>query len=105
MSTQFGILLREFRIHRALSQRSLANLAGINTSYISRLESGEREVTSRDLAVRLAEILALTKDQVDEWLLSAGYASDRLKSVPFRELAKLMEELEDPDLGHLRKED
>lgn len=95
MSTQFGILLKEFRIRQALSQRSLANLAGINTSYISRLESGEREVTSRDLALRLAEILALSKDQIDEWLLSAGYASDRLKNIPFGELAKLMEEFEE----------
>lgn len=75
----FGDMLKEFRRRSVLSQRGLAEKASIDTSYISRLESGEREVTSRELALRLAGILDLSIDESELWLLTAGYASPRLQ--------------------------
>ena len=91
--TSFGNLLRDFRIRSELSQRALAQEAGIDTSYISRLESGDREVTSRSLALRLAAILDLAEEEVDLWLISAGYISPRMQEIASSGISRLIQEL------------
>ena len=91
--TSFGTLLKDFRNRIGLSQRTLSQEADIDTSYISRLERGEREVTSRALALRLAEILNLSSEETDLWLISAGYISPRMQAVANQGLSRLMDEL------------
>ena len=38
--TQFGAILRDFRVGKALTQEELAFRAGMHTTYLSRLEKG-----------------------------------------------------------------
>jgi transcriptional regulator with XRE-family HTH domain len=87
----FGKLLRDFRLQAGLSQRALAQAAKVDTSYISRLESGEREIPSRSLALVLAEILRLSQQESDLWLISAGFISPRMQDLASSGISKLME--------------
>ncbi len=87
----FGDLLKEFRIRAKISQRVLAKKAEIDTSYVSRLERGERDVTSRALALRIAEILHLSLEEIDLWLISAGYISPRMQQLANNGISKLLD--------------
>lgn len=89
----FGELLRYFRIRADLSQRVLAQKAEIDTSYVSRLERGEREVASRSLAIKIAEILNLSLDEIDLWLISAGYISPRMQQIANTGISRLLDSL------------
>lgn len=70
----FGCLLRDLRLPRRLSQSKLAERAGYDHSFVSRIEAGSRQPT-RDAAHRLA--LALDLDAVgrNRLLASAGFLS------------------------------
>jgi transcriptional regulator with XRE-family HTH domain len=89
----FGEMLRGFRERTGLSQSALAQAADIDRSYVCRLENGEREVTSRDLALRLAGILDLSPPETDLWLISAGYVSPRMQDLAASGVSKLLEEI------------
>ena len=54
---RIGSRVRAIRRRRGLSQSAAAGLAGISTSYLSRLENGEREFNRRGLIENLAEAL------------------------------------------------
>lgn len=62
----FGDLLRQFRTARHWSQSHLAELADIDNTSVSRLESGAR-LPSREMVERLADALQLAA--VDRWAL------------------------------------
>lgn len=96
----FGELLRGFRERAGLSQRALAQAANIDKSYVSKLESGKREVASRTLALRLATILELSASEVDLWLISAGYVSPRMQSMATRGVSRLWEEINTLNEGY-----
>ena len=87
----FGKLLRDFRIRAKFSQRVLAQQAKIDTSYVSRLERGEREVASRSLALKISEILNLSLEETDLWLISAGYISPRLQELANNGISNLLD--------------
>jgi transcriptional regulator with XRE-family HTH domain len=89
----FGKLLKDFRIRAKLPQRVLAQKANIDTSYISRLERGEREVASRSIALKIAEILGLSPEEIDLWLISAGYISPRMQQLANNGLSRLLDSL------------
>jgi transcriptional regulator with XRE-family HTH domain len=90
----FGERLRAYRERAALSQSALAQAAGIDKSYVSRLENGQREVASRSLAIRLAAILHLSPSEVDLWLISAGYVSPRVQQLATRRASRLLEAID-----------
>jgi HTH-type transcriptional regulator, competence development regulator len=90
----FGKMLKDFRIRSRFSQRALAKAADVDTSYISRLESGEREVPSRSLALIFADILGLSQQEIDLWLISAGFISPRMQDLARSGISKLMEQLD-----------
>ena len=46
---EIGTLLRNLRLRRGLSQFELASAAGINNSYLSRIENGERRPSPKIL--------------------------------------------------------
>jgi transcriptional regulator with XRE-family HTH domain len=82
MST-FGEIFREKRRAAGLSQRELADRAGLDFSYISKLENGRLPPPAADTIVRLAGLL----DCPSEELLSAakklpGALSDSLAADP-----------------------
>ncbi len=58
MTGTFGDVLAEVRITRQLSQSRLAQAAGFDHSYISRLEAGKRK-PSRAAVLALAEVIML----------------------------------------------
>lgn len=71
--TSTGIMIREWRLRRRLSQLDLAAEAGISQRHLSFLESG-RSVPSRDMAMRLAAQLEIPLRQRNQLLLAAGHA-------------------------------
>ena len=75
----FGKTLKTLRLDADKSRYRLAQYSGIDQAYIQRLETGERNNPSRDVVLMLAFALvensnSVTLHDVDELLLSAGYA-------------------------------
>ncbi|MHA1280501.1 MAG: helix-turn-helix domain-containing protein [Candidatus Helarchaeota archaeon] len=91
--TEFGTLLKEFRLRVNLTQSELAKRSEITKSYISKLEKGKRDVPSRELALRLSRILKLTEIEMDYWLISAGYISPRMQMIAENDISRLIDEL------------
>lgn len=52
-------MLKELRATRGMSQRDLANLAGITNPYITLLETGQRKNPSLAVLKRLAKALGV----------------------------------------------
>ena len=69
----FGECLAAQRHARGLSQAKLAEAAGIERSYVSRLEGGSR-APSRAMVLALAGALNATPEERDSLLAAAGYA-------------------------------
>lgn len=76
----FGVALKRFREARRVSQSKLAERAGFDHSYVSRLESGARTPT-REAVQQLAEALGLERLQQDELLASAGFLPKEVSSL------------------------
>jgi len=68
-----GLLLREWRERRRLSQLDLALLAGTSTRHLSCVETG-RSRPSPEMVLRLAESLDIPLGERNRALLAAGYA-------------------------------
>ena len=71
--TSVGVLLRRWRAVRHLSQLDLALDAGISTRHLSCVETG-RAQPSREMVLRLAEVLDVPLCERNALLLAAGYA-------------------------------
>lgn len=76
----FAPLLREYRDRSRLSQSRLAEAAGFDHSYVSRLESGSRTPT-RDAVVKLADAMRLDEPHRDALLAAAGFMPGRVESL------------------------
>ena len=68
-----GKLLREWRAARRLSQLTLALEAGMSARHLSFVETGKAQ-PSRDIVVRLADVLEMPLRERNALLLAAGYA-------------------------------
>lgn len=79
--SSFGALLLQLRLRSGRSGSSVARGAGIDASYLSRLERAEREPPRRDVVDALVRELQLSPDDGDQLLVAAGY--------PPRALARL----------------
>lgn len=77
---QFGPTLKRFREARRVSQSKLAERAGFDHSYVSRLESGARTPT-RDAVLQLAKALELEGTHQDELLAAAGFLPREVSSL------------------------
>lgn len=87
----FGKHLRQWRLHRRLSQLDLAMDAAISTRHLSFVETG-RSVPSREMVLRLSERLDIPLRERNTLLVAAGYAP------MYRERA-----LDDPALNPARQ--
>lgn len=76
----FGKVLKRFREVGRVSQSKLAERAGFDHSYVSRLESGARTPT-RDAVEQLSRALDLDRVQQDELLASAGFLPREVSSL------------------------
>src|SRR5579884_2802986 len=68
----FGSLLRAYRERAGLSQSALARRAGLDPSFINRLESGQRSA-ERSVAERLISALGLDASDTDRLLAAGGH--------------------------------
>ena len=55
-TSRFGEALRELRVHLGLSQEALADAAGLDRTYVSGIERGERNPSLTNL-LRLADAM------------------------------------------------
>lgn len=76
----FGLVLKDYREVRRVSQSKLAVRAGFDHSYVSRLESGARTPT-RDAVAQLADALELDGVNHDKLLVAAGYLPREVSSL------------------------
>src|SRR5438552_18650054 len=81
-----GLLLREWRKRRRLSQLELALDAGISTRHLSFVETG-RSKPGREMLLRILEQLEVPFREQNRLLLATGYAPAFPERAP-----------EDPDL-------
>jgi transcriptional regulator with XRE-family HTH domain len=92
-SPAIGRLLREWRARRGRSQLDLAHDASTTTRYLSFIETG-RSVPSREMVLRLAEVLDVPLRERNALLESAGYArlfpESRLGDGERRELHRVL---------------
>jgi SOS-response transcriptional repressor LexA len=76
---EIGTLLRNLRLRRGMSQFELASSAGINNSYLSRIENGERRPSPKILK-RFSEIL---DHPYDDLVVKSGILSEEfVRSTP-----------------------
>jgi transcriptional regulator with XRE-family HTH domain len=69
MELSFGEILREKRRSTGISQRRLADLAGVDFSYISKLENNRLAAPAAETVLKLAELLSCP---AEELLAAAG---------------------------------
>lgn len=74
-TTAFGRLLRQYRDAAGISQETLAIRAGITHSYVSRMETGNRE-PSIDTVNALIDALALNRHQALRLYEASGVLDD-----------------------------
>lgn len=74
-AVRFGQMLTRLRTAQRLSQNQLAQRAGLNHSYISRLESGGRGDPSRTVVEQFVGALGLDASgrEADELRMAAGF--------------------------------
>lgn len=60
----FGKLLKSLRLEKKITQRKLAELVGIDFTYISKIENGTMEPPAENTIVKIAEILGEDPDQM-----------------------------------------
>lgn len=63
MSNAFGYYIKDKRIEKNISIRTLASLAGISATYVSNIENGLRSAPSMEIIQRLAEALELSGEE------------------------------------------
>lgn len=101
--SDFGAALKAMRLRTGwVSQSGLAERAGFDHSYVSRLESGARTPT-RDAVERLATALHVEPDDRERLLRSAGFIGDddseMVRAIRAdAEVSGLWDVLNDPDV-------
>ena len=59
LQRKFGLVIKELRLEKELSQESLANQSDIDRTYISDIEKGERNISLK-IIERLSETLQIS---------------------------------------------
>ena len=98
MTSQFSVLLRQFRRQTALTQEVLAERTGLSVRTIRRLETGESANPQMDTVRLLADALSLEPDQKAKMLAVAdgptfGVTEGRPESAFERRLAEATDDL------------
>lgn len=71
---EFPILLRSFRERAGRSRNNLAHEVGVDPSYLTRIEHGDREPPRLHIVEALARALRLPVQDFNRLLVAAGYA-------------------------------
>lgn len=97
----FGELLHQYRVARDVSQAALAARAGMDRSYVNRLEAGERGAPADATVDALARALDLTDPEADRLFAAAGLLPRSLRILGAADptLLLLAQRLTDPRLS------
>ena len=82
----FGSQLRQIRRDAGFTQRQLADVAGLDFSYISKLENGHNPPPAADTIVRLCKAMGVTPEPL--LALTGKLPSDVYESVGLNEAAQ-----------------
>jgi transcriptional regulator with XRE-family HTH domain len=63
LQRKFGLVIKELRLEKELSQESLANESDIDRTYISDIEKGERNISLK-IIERLSETLQISLSEL-----------------------------------------
>jgi transcriptional regulator with XRE-family HTH domain len=74
MRDEFPALLRGFRERNGRSRNALAHEVGVDPSYLTRIEHGDREPPRQHIIEALTRALRLSVPERNRLLVSAGYA-------------------------------
>src|SRR3954464_9182606 len=74
MRDEFPALLRSFRERGGRSRNNLAHEVGVDPSYLTRIEHGDREPPRIHIVEALARALRLSINDRNQLLVAAGYA-------------------------------
>ena len=74
MREEFPALLRSFREAAGRSRNNLAHEVGVDPSYLTRIEHGDREPPRQHIVEALARALRLSLPDRNRLLVAAGYA-------------------------------
>ena len=77
----FGELLRRYRMARGLNQAGLAARAGLDRSYVNRIEAGERGAPTEAGTEALARALELSDPEADRLFAAAGLLPRSLRTL------------------------
>ncbi|MEW5816966.1 MAG: helix-turn-helix domain-containing protein [Spirochaetota bacterium] len=64
MRRTFGLILRDLRRSKNITQRELAEKVGVDFSYISKVENDRLPPPSGDTIVKIAEVLKIAPDEL-----------------------------------------
>lgn len=101
---QIGKRLREIRRSKGLTQKAMAKMAGVDYTYIGKIERAE-QLPSLGVLIKISEVISLPLDRfiMDESTLrlinllpKERYAAAGRKEI--RELLKLLEDLHEGDI-------
>lgn len=107
MREEFGRLLRQERRAAGWSQAALARAVGVNSGYISRLETGERTAPGLALVRAISAALGLPPARIDRLLAAAGYLPPSLAPLASDDptLALVIRLLTDPAIPEPERRD
>lgn len=71
---EFPCLLRAFRERNGRSRNALAHEVGVDPSYLTRIEHGDREPPRQHIVEALTRALRLSVPERNRLLVAAGYA-------------------------------
>src|SRR4051812_23923812 len=74
MRDEFPDLLRSFRERNGRSRNALAHEVGVDPSYLTRIEHGDREPPRQHIVEALTRALRLSVQERNRLLVAAGYA-------------------------------
>lgn len=63
LQRKFGLVIKELRLKKGLSQESLANQSDIDRTYISDIEKGERNISLK-IIERLSQTLQISLSEL-----------------------------------------
>lgn len=78
MKKTFGQTLRDIRREKNISQRELATKAGVDFTYISKVENDRLAPPSADTIIKFSEILNIPKEI---FLAASGKVNNEIKEV------------------------
>lgn len=74
MRDEFPAMLRTFRERNGRSRNALAHEVGVDPSYLTRIEHGDREPPRQHIVESLTRALRLSVPERNRLLVAAGYA-------------------------------